>query len=244
MFRIAICDDMEDQLRSVHASVDRFFLGKGIFSVEVKDYNSPELFLRDLDGNGGWDIVLLDICMPGMLGIDVARIIRERSSRTEIIFLSVSKDFAIDAFSINAVHYLLKPYSTEEFDEAMNRALEPFSAKGETKMMIQMENGAIRSIDIADIIFIESVGYRRVVHAKDGIYEETKNPLSKMLAELEILSPGQFIVPYRGYIVNLDEVRTITNNRIEMQDGTGILIKRGDFRRLRDTLFRWAFRNR
>ena len=67
---------------------------------------------------------------------------------------------------------------------------------------------------------------------------------SMMFAELEELTPGQFIQPYRGYIVNLDAIRTISSDKIIMQNGDFILIKRGDFRHLKDLFFKWSFRGR
>ena len=243
MFRVAICDDLEEQLKIVHESVERFFNAHEISSFEIKEYNDPNILLPDSEQNWDWDIVLLDVCMPGMLGIDVAKRIKEKSEKTKFIFLSVSREFAIDAFAVNASHYLLKPFTPEEFDEAMNRAIGPLIANEAKKIMLQMENGAIHSTDITDIIFIESMGYRRLVHTKDGVYEETKRPLSKMLSDLEELSPGQFITPYRGYIVNLDAIKAITNDRVVLHNGESILIKRGDFRRLKDILFKWAFRS-
>ena len=72
---------------------------------------------------------------------------------------------------------------------------------------------------------------------------EVKDTLSRMQEELDSISPGQFIQPYRGYIVNLDAVRTVASDRIFLNNGEFILIKRGDFRRIRSLLFAWSFGN-
>ena len=73
------------------------------------------------------------------------------------------------------------------------------------------------------------------------LYEERRKPLSALMEELDQLSPGQFCIPYRGYIINLSEVSTITPSHIMMRDGARILIKRGDYRRIRDIYFSWIF---
>ena len=110
--------------------------------------------------------------------------------------------------------------------------------------MLQLANGIAHAVDIDDILYIESIAYRRAVHTGTAVYEETRKTLSKLMEELDGLSPGQFIQPYRGYIVNLDAVRTVATDRIVMQNGDSVLIKRGDFRRLRDVFFSWSFRRK
>lgn len=242
MFRIAICDDSVDQVKAIQACLENYLHKNGYENAALSSFTDPNEFLATLEKSGGWDIVLLDVCMPDVLGIDIAKRIRTRNDKTEFIFLTVSPDYAVAAFSLKAAHYLIKPFSQVEFDEAMDRAIKPFLRKS-GNIILQMENGALQVVGISDIIFIESVGYRRVIHTLSGVYEETKQTLSKLLEELEHISPGQFIQPYRGYIVNLDSVRTILNNRIIMQDESEILIKRGDFRRLRDIFLRRAFQN-
>ena len=70
-----------------------------------------------------------------------------------------------------------------------------------------------------------------------------EDAIIKMLEELEALCPGQFLQPYRGYVVNLDAIRTIASDRLVLRNGDSILIKRGDFRRLREKFFEWSFRS-
>lgn len=84
----------------------------------------------------------------------------------------------------------------------------------------------------------------RVVCTWGGVYEEMRKTLASLLEELDGLCPGRFFSPYRGYIVNLDHIATMTPAHIEMRDGARILIKRGDFRRIRDIFFAWTFSRR
>ncbi len=243
MVRVAICDDQQEYLAGVHDAVSSYFSRRPEFSVRISDFSSPTRFLEELGRSSGWDIVVLDICLPGMLGTDVAREIRRRHDRTEIIFISISRDYAIDAFSLKAVHYVVKPFSQAQLDEALQRAMDSFEEKSVRRLLVNIGNGEVQSVSIDKILYIESQGYRRVVHTAEGLYEEVKDTLSRMQEELDSISPGQFIQPYRGYIVNLDAVRTVASDRIFLNNGEFILIKRGDFRRIRSLLFAWSFGN-
>ena len=129
MVRVAICDDQQEYLAGVHDAVSSYFSRRPEFSVRISDFSSPTRFLEELGRSSGWDIVVLDICLPGILGTDIAKEIRRRHDRTEIIFISVSRDYAIEAFSLNAVHYVVKPFTDAQLEEAMDRAMESFGEK-------------------------------------------------------------------------------------------------------------------
>ena len=242
MLHIAICDDISGQLDLLKRSVDSFFRLKGGISYSLETFFSSKELLFSFEKGNSWDIVILDIVMPDVLGTDVARILRERGDQSAIIFTSFSSEYAVEAFSLNALHYVLKPFKEADFHEAMERAVNTLSTKIGKTLIIQMEDGVVENVNVDDIIFIESVGYRRCVHTKHGIFEEIKKTLTLFLEELDSCSPGQFIIPYRGYIINLEAVKTITVRNIVMQDGTEILLKRGDYRKIRDIFFNWSFR--
>lgn len=238
--KIALCDDLVEQLEQLHAAVDDFVSRNDISNVVVDEFSSSLLLLEAMENGSRWDICILDVCMPGLDGIALAREMRKRGVKSEIIFISVSSEFAVDAFSLNAVHYVLKPFRIADFDEAMRRAVEAVGKKSDS-IMLQLENGVVQAVHIADIIYIESVAYRRVVHTTDGTYEELKRTLSSFAGLLEDLAPGQFIQPYRGYIVNMSAIKTVSPNHMTLSNGDGILIKRGDFRKLRKAFLDWTF---
>lgn len=241
MIRVAICDDQESCLKEARHAVDSYFQRRPDLSASVSEFRSSSAFLEKARRGGGWDIVILDIYMPGVNGMDAARLLRQGKKHTEIIFMSVSPDYAVDAFSLDAVHYVLKPLSEKLFDEAMDRALKAFTRNDRAQMLLSLEGGTVQRIYIDSILYIESVGYKRVVHTSAGDYEETRKTLTAFLNELEKAAPGQFMQPYRGYIVNLNEIRSVSPDNITMQNGSTILIKRGDFRRIRNLFFEWMF---
>lgn len=241
MMRIALCDDQAEQLVQLYTAVNDFVSCHHIGKAIIEKYSNPLALLDAMKRGERWDICILDVCMPGIDGIELAKEIRKKGGRTEIIFISVSPEFAVDAFCLNAVHYVLKPFRSTDFEEAMNRALASVRKRTSKLIPIQLKNGIVHSVSVYDIFYIESISYRRIVHTRTGVYEEQRRTLSGFCEILDEMAPGQFIQPYRGYIVNLSAIRVISPTNITLINNDTILIKRGDFRKLRKTFLDWTF---
>ncbi len=240
MLTLAIVDDEADSIKKMREGTERFLSENAPLPVQIKEFSDAHDFLSDIDAHGTPDIALLDICMPDVSGVQLAEYIRKKSDTAKIVFVTSSKEFAVEAFSVNAVHYLVKPFSYAQFAEAMTRIIQMFKTEPK-KISINGAGESVTMVPVSDIIYIESVGRCRYVHTPAGEFAETRRTLAQFSQELEKISPKQFISPYRGYIVNLVAVRTITAKHILLKDGTKVLIKPGDFRALKKTLFEYTF---
>ena len=240
MIGFAVCDDDERERTLVCAFLDEYLSEHTEIAAKTKEFPSAVALYKTVEEGKIPDILLLDICMPTMSGVTLARKIRNRNLPVKIIFLTTSRDYAVEAFHLEASHYLVKPISKKDFAAALDRVLEAFKAQPK-RISITGGAGVTSFIDIDDIIYIESQGYRRYVHTKSEKLTETKRTLTQFLDAFEELSPGQFVSPYRGYIINLNEIRTITSKYIEMQDGAHILIKAGDYAKIKKTYFNYSF---
>ncbi len=241
MIRIAICDDRPEQLEYIQSFCETYLSEHASIEATVLPFDNPMSFLDKLDKVGSFDIALLDICMPGISGISVAREIRTRSDKTEIIFLTTSDEFAMEAYSVKALHYILKPFVKEELYDALDKALKMICAPAAKKMHISGENGTIYTIEVNKLLYVESLRNSRAIHTVSGVYSETKKSLQTILDELNRLYPDQFISPYRGYIVNLNAVSSLDPTGITLKDKTAIPLKSGTFRKIRDLYFEWSF---
>lgn len=241
MLRIAICDDLPDQLTEIEAAAKQYFDAYPEEQAEIFTYDNPLIFLESLDKTGGFDILLLDICMPGIDGTQVAAEIRKRRDKSEIIFLTTSDEFAVEAFALKAAHYLVKPFNQEQFGEAMDRAIVHFAAGQAPKVALRLTGGGTRALDLNEILWIESRDHTQTVFLKDGDREEARESLSLLLSELEELSPGQFVSPCKGYIVNQKAIRTVEPKGIIMRSGQTIPLARGTFREFLDRYFAYLF---
>ncbi len=243
MLRIAVCDDEEDQREAMHQMVQQYVSPpKSASSIEahIADFSCAHDLLASLGEGSVFDIALLDIYMPEMDGVTLAREIQSRSPDTRIIFLTSSVDYAVTAYALGAVHYLVKPFAQKDVFAALDRACASLPCVPK-KIVINGEHRATSVVNIDDIICVESVGYVRNVTTKNGILIEKRLTLSDFLSEFNRLSPGQFMLPYRGYVINLAAVRTVAPLCVEMKDGTKIPLKRGDYTAVKNALFDYSF---
>lgn len=197
--------------------------------------------MEQLDRKSGWDIVLLDICMPGILGTQIAGEIRRRRDKTEIVFLTTSDEYAIDAFALKAAHYLIKPFSQCQFDEAMDRAMSGFSAGLPKTIVIRSENGELHNLEMGEILYIESQDHGLTVYTRTQAFSEARRSIARLFEALETLSSGQFIIPYKGYIVNQKAILTIERENIVLKNGVRIPIPKRGYKELQNQYLDYVF---
>ncbi len=241
MLRIAICDDIPDHLEKIKLGVKQYFSEHPEEKIDIFTYNNPLIFLESLDRIGVFDILLLDVCMPGIDGTQVAAEIRKRGDKSEIIFLTTSDEFAVEAFALKATHYLVKPFTRAQLKEALDRVVMKISAELVPRVILKLSGGGMRALEVNEILWIESRNHAQTVYLKDGGIEETRVSLSQQLDTLEELSPGQFVSPCKGYLVNQKAIRTVEPKRIIMRSGKELPLARGTFREFTDRYFAYMF---
>lgn len=240
--RIAICDDKLEHLENIKDATFKYFNAEQEI-VEIGAFNHAFDFL-DTQERTTYDLVLLDVCMPGMLGTEVAKEIRMNKDKTEIIFITTSHEFALDAFEVNAAHYLLKPFTQEAFNHAMNRAMHNINHNLTKMVYFKSPKGVIHAVDKNKIIYIEADAHKKNVFLNDGTCIETVQTLCDLYQTLQELTSGQFITPYKGYIVNQHAISSIECQKIVLKGGKRIPIPRRTFSLIKETYFNYMFQTR
>ena len=205
------------------------------------------------------DLVMLDVQMPGLTGFEVARRVLEAGFELQVVFVTAFDQYAIDAFEVNAVDYLLKPVEPPRLATAVERvrkrlAAERPAARPDVEQLLQMlgdrqvrrEQLAIRVDD--RFLLVQS---DEVVHAsvEDDQVRVVTNSLSgtsnyRTLDELQArLDPAVFWRVHRSHLVNINKIKEIVpwfsrNYILRMKDGKGseIPVSRSQTRRLREYL--------
>ncbi|MDE6663737.1 MAG: LytTR family DNA-binding domain-containing protein [Lachnospiraceae bacterium] len=219
--QIAICDDIQKELETIRAALDTYAEAHPELHFDIDEYAAAIDVLNAVEKGKIYDIALLDICMPGALGTDVAEEMLSKSPDMGIIFMSTSDEYAVTAFALNATHYLLKPFSQEQFNEALDRTVK----KTENQVFISLDcvDGMYR-VCVTEIVSIESQNHYLVINLSSGENLRLRMKLSQMFEEMQNYSG--FIKVGASYVVNLAFVRKISGNSLEMFNGVKISIPR------------------
>ncbi len=211
---ICICDDE----KSIHTEVKTYLNMFQALDINITDTYSGEDLLIYLEKGRSFDIVFLDIELKQLTGLYVAQKIRKIFPKTIIIFISNYPNYVFDAFSVEALHFLVKPLSLSEFKNVFDRAINKYTIINSTISLKWQSERYIIKIDT--IKYIE--GYKRhiIVYTEDGIYES----LGKIPDLLKELSPHGFIRTHQGFIVNMDYIKRFDLTDVVLFDGTKVMI--------------------
>ena len=231
MLRIGICDDKLEDIGRIRELAVRFSEEHPETPLEIHVYNLPYDLLDDIEKTGGFDLYLLDVIMPHMTGVDLARRIRERKERAEILFLTISREYAVDAFSVKASGYLIKPVKKSDFDEAMLDCIHRLLPEERPALMLKLKNG-IQRVPISELVYIESFNHNQVCTLSDGSTLETAVTLSELMEELK--EYPAFIRPHRAYIVNMDFIRKLTGYELLLTNGKRIPVPQSGYGKLKN----------
>lgn len=162
------------------------------------------------------DLLLLDIEMPDMSGLDLIK--KLGNKRPLIIFTTAKKDYAVEAFELNVVDYLVKPISLPRFNQAIEKAQEAVeSNREEVKVEEQgfvfvKDNGVLKRISIDDIFFLEAMGDYVKVHTpqKFHVVHATLKSIE------EKLPVSKFVRVHRSYIVAINKIDYIQEGTISI----------------------------
>ncbi len=240
--KIAICDDDINQLVVIKAAMDQYAVQHTEHAYAIECFDNPFEFLKHSEKTGGYDILILDICMPGILGTDIAKEVRDKKQKSEIVFLTTSKDYAVEAFTLKAAHYVVKPFTKEQFVGALDRAVEKFKSKQIKNISIKLRNGDLSFVDLNEIMYVESFRHSQNVYLKSGESIEARQTLTHLWSIFDEVLKGQFICPYKGFIVNQKSIRGIETDKIILKNGKEIPIVKRNFAAIKKQYFGFMFK--
>lgn len=241
MIEIALCDDNAEDTETVKPLAEQFAAEHSEFPIRLSVFNSAAELLKAIEENNGFDLYLLDVMMPEMSGIQLSEIIRSRGEHAEIVFLTVSRDYAVDAFSVYACGYLLKPIRKEQFDETVFRAVQKLAREKNEVLTVKTKDG-LRRVPLHKIVMIESFNHTREITMTDDSVMETSATLSELFEQLR--EHGNFYMPHRAYIANLDNLVGVIRYDLLMLGNRHIPIPRNQFVTVRDVVQNYFFRRK
>ena len=224
MLTVAICDDNKPTLEFLEKEIDTLMCAVEL-EHSVAAFSSGEAFIEQ-HKISRFDVVFLDIKMPGMDGFEVAAKMRDVFDKTYIIFVTNEESLVYDSFDFQPFYFIPKS-SPELTRERLKHVIDKLSAhiSAFKKIVIPMPYGMKRSVDPADVMFIRSSGNNAEYHLRGGEKIKIRRKLDEIAEEL---SPLLFLRPHKSYAVNMGAIETIIFPRLQMflEDGTLISISK------------------
>lgn len=171
MIHFAICDDEPAQARLLSQLVSGWCAGQGE-ACQITCYPSAEALLFAWEDEPSADILLLDILMGQMNGMELARKLRQRRERLQILFITGTPDFVFAGYGVEAVSYLMKPVKEEELFRCLALAQSRL-ARQEPEVLVEAGD-VCRRVPLAEISYLESFGHTTVLHTTRGDLESRK----------------------------------------------------------------------
>jgi len=228
MLHIAICDDDKVLLEDLRREVE-LWAKESREACSVELFATADAFLYAWEEKKAVEVLLLDIEMPGMDGMELAKKLRQKGEQISIIFVTGNPGYALEGYDLEAVSYLMKPVKRERLFSALGRAKE--RAGSREALLVALSAGEVERVYVADICFLESEGHETILRKRDGTSLACKMNLQQLEKELEEKA-DTFFKPHRSYFINLSYVERITKKDVRMEGGALVPIARGKWEAL------------
>ena len=224
--RVAVCDDEEIFQEQIRNLIDKIY---NSMDVIVDMFSEGKKLLERFDANP-YDVIFLDIEMPSMDGITLAKKLRQRSENVFIVFLTSHVEYALEGYEVNALRYLTKPIREDKLREVLKYVMDKNTAK--RQLMIKSEGEELR-LNVADVLYFEAQnqyvmiylrGEKHLVRANMGDFEE------------QLRDDGFFRI-HRGYLISLAKVKKIVKSEVIMENGASLPVSRSNLKSLKESLY-------
>lgn len=219
---IAICDDDRDEAHKIQSMI---FNVQGDYRVDC--FQDGKTLLDTVQDGTTYDLLFCDIYMKEENGIEAARKLLALSPKTAVVFCTASREHAVDAFSIRALHYLIKPVSQEDINEVFCR----YGNRMEPRHTLTIRIDRMVNVLYQDeIIRIESNAHNTVITCAN----ETVYSIRKPFHEISEMMDDTFIQIKKGVILNMRYISQMTFRDCTTRDGFTFLLRRDQAREIRE----------
>lgn len=224
--RIVICDDNPNELENSKKAINEYFSKLNI-SCEVMTFEDPNTLLSlffNLKEDFEIDAFFLDVIMQ-INGINVAKTIKEKRPDALVVFTTTSTEFALDAFSVKAFNYLMKPLNKTLLHSVLDDILLLKRDKLNNRISIKTADLNIINIEINSIKYIESINRRMIFYLNDGREITSLSLRGKFLDSVPFdYKSYNFLNCHSAFIVNMNYISEIQNTAFVLKDGTEVPI--------------------
>ena len=218
-YKISVIDDNASDTEYVAALVARWAESAG-HSLRIFTFSSAEAFFFQYEEEQDFDILLLDIEMGQMNGVDLAKKVRQEDDAVQIVFITGFPDFIAEGYEVAALHYLMKPVSYEKLHEVLDRAAANL-AKTEKRLCVTYDRRT-DFVPLSQILYVEAQKQCVLIHT----FEETYRMKQSFAETVEKLDEF-FFKCQRSFCVNLSHITQIKSSSVLLKNGEEVPISRG-----------------
>ena len=227
--RIAVCDDEERFREDIKKHIDKLY---NSLDVVVDSFSSGKQLIEAFSVRP-YDLIFLDIEMPEMDGITLAKRLRSLSEKVYIVFLTGHVEYALEGYEVNALRYLTKPVQEDKLKEVLRYVSEKMSEK---RQILVKADGEEHLIDVSDIIYFEAQNQYIMIYTVTREYLVRYN-LSDY--EKELKKDG-FFKTHRSYLISLGKVKKLGKNEVIMDGDISVPVSRSSIQALKDALYSYV----
>lgn len=234
IYRIALCDDdavFTQRFQTLLAEV----MDSLAISYELCIHLSADALARALESKQSFRLIFLDIFLGEKNGVAFARRLREEGHQTDLVFITVSRDFAVEGYDVFPLSYLLKPVTRDKLEKVVRRAL----AHAPNRLVFPTKRGLIAAA-LDDILYAEIYDRTIYLHKTDG----SKDTFTGTLSDLENeLPPLHFVRCHKSYLVNMAHISRIVRYAITLTGNIKIPIGKNRYNEVQDSFIDFAQQN-
>jgi DNA-binding LytR/AlgR family response regulator len=232
MIRIAICDDCE--IDAVAAKkVIRKTLNEIHVNAEIEYCNqAADIENKLLKHREELDVLILDIDMPKVSGLELAEKLRNENQSLIIIFLSAHEEFVFKAFEFQPFRYIRKIYLENEMPVAIRSAIKVVEANKDEQVILRTDDGEMKFM-ISEIMYYETEKRKICIHLKNGNHLLVNKTMTEMQ---KIIEKENFIMIHRSCVVNVKYVVNMQNSILTLKNKEQLLVSRRKFKDIKQQI--------
>lgn len=216
--KIAVVDDSVEDAQRIVKYLEQFQAEHNQI-LQIKVFYASFDFLEEYHGD--YDVVFLDIEMPGSNGLDVAREIRSRDASVGIVFVTSMAQYAINGYEVNAIDFIVKPVKYYSFSVKLEKAFRFVKSRNQQDILLRSKEGIVR-LPASEIIYIEKERDNLVFHTGQEVFVE-RGSIKVVKEKLESLP---FAESTSGCLLNLAYVRRIGKDTVTLEPGIELPLSR------------------
>jgi len=223
MLKIAVCDDDKQSLEQISGLLEEYRLSH-LPELRYTPFTSAFGLLSAMECGQTFDLAILDVLMPHTNGIQLAEEIRRQNEEMEIVFLSTSREYAVESYEVRARNYLLKPVTQQKFFAMLDQVISAMHPDSQRSFWVRDREGGISRVAHSRLMYCEVIRKEIVFHLSGGHEIVCTRSLVELMKDLG--DDENFFQPHRSYLVNMDYVQRVTKTQLILTGGKAIPLSR------------------